>query len=132
LIENKKYTQIETISLQECLNEVSTSINSLIHDSKAKINVDFSAFDKITFNKAYMKKYFLNLLTAIKYAKPDHIPTITIQSKIVNGINQLIFSDQGSGFDMDKVKDKIFGLYENFMITTIATVLDYIYLQSRN
>jgi hypothetical protein len=27
--------------------------------------------------------------------------------KIVNGINQLIFSDQGSGFDMDKVKDKI-------------------------
>jgi signal transduction histidine kinase len=41
-----------------------------------------SAFDKITFNKAYMKSIFLNLLTnAIKYAKPDHIPTITIQSK---------------------------------------------------
>jgi signal transduction histidine kinase len=51
-----------------------------------------------------MKSIFLNLSNAIKYAKPDHIPTITIQSKIVNGINQLIFSDQGSGFDMDKVK----------------------------
>jgi signal transduction histidine kinase len=116
LIENKNInTHIETISLQESLNEVSTSINSLIHDSKAKINVDFSAFDKITFNKAYMKSIFLNLLTnAIKYAKPDQIPIITIQSKVVNGINQLIFSDQGVGFDMDKVKDKIFGLYEKF------------------
>jgi hypothetical protein len=93
--------------------------------TQGKINVDFSAFDKITFNKAYMKSIFLNLLTNIKYAKPDHIPTITIQSKIVNGINQLIFLIK-VGFDMDKVKDKIFGLYENFMITTIATVLDYI------
>ena len=116
LIENKNInTQIETISLQESLNEVCSSINSLINDSKATIAVDFAAFDKITFNKAYMKSIFLNLLTnAIKYAKPDQIPVITIQSKVVNGINQLIFSDQGSGFDMDKVKDKIFGLYEKF------------------
>jgi signal transduction histidine kinase len=29
-------------------------------------------------------------------------------------VNQLIFSDNGLGFDMDKVKDKIFGLYEKF------------------
>ena len=29
-------------------------------------------------------------------------------------MNQLVFSDEGLGFDMDKVKDKIFGLYEKF------------------
>jgi PAS domain S-box-containing protein len=116
LIENENInTQIETISLQESLTEVMNSINSLIQDSKAIINVDFSAYDTIAFNKAYMKSIFLNLLSnAIKYAKLDQIPTITIQSKIVDGINQLIFSDQGQGFDMDKVKDKIFGLYEKF------------------
>ena len=116
LIENENInTQIETISLNESLSEVMTSINSLILDSKAIIDVDFSAFEEIIFNKAYMKSILLNLLTnAIKYAKPDHNPIITIQSKVVNGINQLIFSDQGSGFDMDKVQDKIFGLYEKF------------------
>ena len=116
LIENENInTQIETISLQESLTEVMNSINSLIQDSKAVINVDFSAYDTIAFNKAYMKSIFLNLLSnAIKYAKLDQIPMITIQSKIVDGINQLIFSDQGQGFDMDKVKDKIFGLYEKF------------------
>jgi PAS domain S-box-containing protein len=116
LIENENInTQIETINLHDSLNEVINSIHSLINDSKAIINVDFCAFDKITFNKAYMKSIFLNLLTnAIKYAKSDQIPVITIKSKIVNGINQLIFSDQGQGFDMDKVRDKIFGLYEKF------------------
>jgi signal transduction histidine kinase len=55
----------------------------------------FFLLTKLLLQSLY-EKYFLNLLTnAIKYAKPDHIPTITIQSKIVNGINQLIFSDQG-------------------------------------
>lgn len=116
LIENENInTHIETISLQESLSEVMTSVNSLILDAKAIIEIDFSVFEQITFNKAYMKSIFLNLLTnAIKYAKPDHVPVIRIQSKVVHGINQLIFSDQGLGFDMDKVKDKIFGLYEKF------------------
>jgi PAS domain S-box-containing protein len=108
-------TQIETINLQEALDEVLVSINSLLLDSKADISVDFSAFEKIAFNKAYMKSIFLNLLTnAIKYSKPEHHPEIKIHSKVVNGINQLVFSDQGLGFDMDQVKDKIFGLYQKF------------------
>lgn len=116
LIENENInTQIETISLGQSLNEVMTSINSLIQDSKANINIDFSAYDTVAFNKAYIKSIFLNLLSnAIKYAKPNQNPMISISSKIENGINQLIFTDQGLGFDMDKVKDKIFGLYEKF------------------
>ena len=62
-----------------------------------------------------MKSIFLNLVTnSIKYAKTDSPPIIGIQSKILDGINQLIFSDQGLGFDLDKVKNKIFGLYEKF------------------
>jgi len=116
LVENESInTQIEEINLNESLNEVLTSINSLVQDSKAVINVDFSAFENITFNKAYIKSIFLNLVTnSIKYAKPQQTPIITIQSRKVNGVNQLIFSDNGLGFDMDKVKDKIFGLYQKF------------------
>jgi PAS domain S-box-containing protein len=116
LVENESInTQIEEINLTESLAEVLASINSLVCDSKAIINVDFSAFENVTFNKAYIKSIFLNLLTnSIKYAKPHQAPIITIQSRKVNGVNQLIFSDNGLGFDMDKVKDKIFGLYEKF------------------
>lgn len=34
--------------------------------------------------------------------------------KIVNGNKQLIVSDNGIGFDLDKVKNKIFGLHQRF------------------
>lgn len=116
LVKNESLTtQIEEINLNESLAEVLVSINSLVLDSKAIINVDFSEFENVTFNKAYIKSIFLNLLTnSIKYAKPNHAPIITIQSRKNNGVNQLIFSDNGLGFDMDKVKDKVFGLYEKF------------------
>ena len=116
LIENENInTQIETINLQESLDEVLISINSLVHDSKAIIKVCFDAFKVIDFNKAYMKSIFLNLVTnSIKYAKVDSPPMIEIQSKVTDGIHQLIFSDQGLGFDLDKVKNKLFGLYEKF------------------
>lgn len=116
LVENENiHTQIEEVNLNESLEEVLVSINSLILDSKAIINVDFIEFENVTFNKAYIKSIFLNLVTnSIKYAKPHQTPIINIQSKKVNGVNQLIFSDNGLGFDMEKVKDKIFGLYEKF------------------
>ena len=116
MVENENInTQIEEVNLNESLAEVLVSINSLVHDSKAVIHVDFSAFENVAFNKAYIKSIFLNLVTnSIKYAKPNHAPLITIQSRKVNGVKQLIFSDNGLGFDMDKVKDKIFGLYEKF------------------
>ena len=116
LVENENVnTQIEDVNLKESLDEVLVSINSLVRDSKAIIDVDFSAFENITFNNSYIKSIFLNLLTnSIKYAKRDHAPVIKIQSRRINGINQLTFSDEGQGFDMDKVRGKIFGLYEKF------------------
>ena len=116
LVENESInTQIEVVNLNESLSEVLISINSLVRDSRAIINIDFSAFDNISFNKAYIKSIFLNLVTnSIKYAKPYQVPIITIESRKVNGVNQLVFSDEGLGFDMDKVKDKIFGLYQKF------------------
>lgn len=106
---------IEALSLNENLNEVLLSINSLIVNSKIDINIDFSAVPEINFNKEYLKSIFLNLITnSIKYSKPDVFPSISITSKIENGKSQLIYSDNGLGFDMDKVRDKIFGLHQKF------------------
>ena len=76
LVENENVnTQIEDVNLKESLDEVLVSINSLVRDSKAIIDVDFSAFENITFNNSYIKSIFLNLLTnSIKSAKRDHAP----------------------------------------------------------
>ncbi|HKJ45780.1 MAG TPA: ATP-binding protein, partial [Balneolales bacterium] len=64
---------------------------------------------------AYMESIFLNLITnSIKYARPDHLPVITIHTEKKNGINRLIYADNGLGFDLKKVNDKIFGLHQTF------------------
>ncbi|WP_449436551.1 ATP-binding protein [Pedobacter steynii] len=62
-----------------------------------------------------MDSIFLNLITnSIKYAKPDSYPDISIATRKTNGVHQLIFTDKGQGFDMEKVKHKIFGLHQTF------------------
>ncbi len=108
-------SDIEEIDLTDGLDMVLRSLRSLIQDSKTTINVDFSEVKKVKFTKACLESVFLNLITnSIKYAKPDSFPVIQIYSKLVNGVNQLIFADEGLGFDLEKVKDKIFGFNQKF------------------
>jgi PAS domain S-box-containing protein len=105
----------EELNLNNSINAAFQSLGSLIQNSKAKIHIDFSVFDKVKFNRAYLESIFLNLITnSIKYAKPDSYPLISIHTRYENGVKQLIFADEGQGFDMDEVKDKIFGLNQKF------------------
>jgi PAS domain S-box-containing protein len=107
--------QVENLDLSDCLKVVLQSLSSLIQDSGAKIQVDFFEVEKIRFNKSFLESIFLNLITnSIKYARPEHLPVITIYSRKADGVDQLIFSDEGQGFDMDYVNDKIFGFRQKF------------------
>jgi len=106
---------VENLYLTPILQKVTSSISSLINNSGTTINYDFSVYDTVYFNKAYMESIFLNMITnAIKYANPEKLPLISIRTEVTDHIHQLIISDNGSGFDMEKVKDKIFGLYQVF------------------
>lgn len=115
---SEKHTMLantEEVNINETLEKVIKSISSLIEISKVTIHTDFSQLNNIKFNKTYMESVFLNLITnSIKYARPDCLPVISIHAEKVNGRNQLIFADNGLGFDMEKVKDKIFGLHQKF------------------
>ncbi|HYG39994.1 MAG TPA: PAS domain-containing sensor histidine kinase [Cytophagales bacterium] len=112
---NSLSANVEELDLNECLSYVLQSISSLIKSSNVTLHADFSKLGKIKFNKVYLESVFLNFITnSIKYAKPDCLPVISIHSEKINGIDQLIFADNGLGFDMEKVKDKIFGLNQKF------------------
>ncbi|CAN1485240.1 BaeS Signal transduction histidine kinase [Flavobacteriaceae bacterium] len=113
--EDNIVTKIEELDFNESLNTVINSISSLIHNSNTSFSVDFSELEKINFNKEFLESIFLNLITnSIKYSKPGQSPIISIFSKKRNDGDQLIFSDKGIGFDMEQVKDKIFGLHQKF------------------
>ena len=106
---------LEEVDLEESLSKVLRSIHSLIETSNLKLQVEFSRLSKIRFNKAYMESVFLNLMTnSIKYARPDCLPEIRISSEEINGKVQLVFADNGQGFDLEKVGDKVFGLQQKF------------------
>lgn len=108
-------SSLEEVNFQSCLNNVVLSIKGLLQSSKTTLNVDFSKVEKIKFNKAYLESIFLNFITnSIKYALPDSYPVITIYSRNVDGVDQLIFEDEGQGFDMEKVKDRVFGFNQQF------------------
>ncbi len=112
---NESNAQIDVVYFQHALDDVLLSINSLIHNSQATINIDFSELEKVNFNITYLKSVFLNLITnSIKYAKHGCKPIISIYTRNNNGSKQLIIADNGIGFDMDKVKDRIFGLHQKF------------------
>ena len=114
--QNKSLTvELQEIHIPTYLNEVQKSIKKLLDDADTVIQTDFSGFKTIRFNPDYMKSILLNLLSnSIKYAHHDRNPVIIIKTQIENGQKQLIFSDNGIGFDSSGNKDKIFGLYQTF------------------
>ena len=62
-----------------------------------------------------MESIFLNLVTnAIKYAQPGVPPIISIYSKVEDGKNQLVISDNGQGFDLEKAGNRLFGFHQKF------------------
>lgn len=109
------HTSLTELDLELVLGNVLRSLRSLINGSRAVIEIDFSPLTHIRFNESQLESVFLNLITnAIKYAKPGEAPMISIASRQENGKDQLVFADKGMGFDMNKVKDKLFGFHQKF------------------
>lgn len=107
--------QAEEVSVSDCLAAAMLTLRSLILQSGTKISTDFSGFEKVNFNRSFLESIFLNLVTnSIKYAKPQNNPVISVRTQLYNGMKQLVFADEGQGFDMDEVKDKIFGFSQRF------------------
>lgn len=94
---------------------VTNSIQHLIDESGAIIETNFIEAPEVVFNSEYLESTFLNMLTnSIKYCKENEKPKIKIYSYVKNKNIHLNFEDQGLGFDLEKVKDRIFGLYQKF------------------
>ncbi|WKK75999.1 PAS domain-containing sensor histidine kinase [Marivirga salinae] len=107
--------KLERIEIEDCLKSVLDSIDNLISSSKIEITADFSSQPYLYINRNYLESIILNLTTnAIKYSKVGSIPYLKIMSKDYPDKTELIFEDKGMGFDMEKVKDKIFGLHQTF------------------
>lgn len=113
--EDKLSVKVEELNLKTILDNTIAPLKALIEDSKAVFEMDFTEVPHINFNAFYLHSIFLNLISnSIKYTRPGIPPIIRISSKRVDNSIKVIFSDNGLGFDTEKVGDKIFGLNQSF------------------
>ena len=111
----RKSQDIKEVYFEKILLKVLKNIGSLLTSSNTKMKYDFSSCESVRFNEVYIESVFLNLITnSVKYTQPGIAPVINISTSNKEGQKQLIFSDEGQGFDMEKNGHKIFMLNERF------------------
>jgi PAS domain S-box-containing protein len=105
----------EDISMKEIFENVFFQLNNQINLYKPTIKFDIDDALSIYINKAYMESIILNLMSnALKYRSLDKLPKISIKAVEKENFVNLIIKDNGIGIDLDKNKEKIFGLYQRF------------------
>jgi PAS domain S-box-containing protein len=114
-IRENKFLALNKIDFQAVVAKNIHDLNSLITSSDIDIKFDFTQAPSVLFDANYLESIFLNLMSnSIKFASPDRKLEIRIKSKYEGDFIILEFSDNGIGMDMERVKDRIFGLYQRF------------------
>lgn len=115
IIKEKAEDQVTMVELSNVFEKISETLTGEVMTSAARLESDFSSFDRIEFNRAYMESIMLNLISnAIKYKAPDRYPRIKVFSEIQKGKKLLHFEDNGQGIDLKQHGKSIFGLHKTF------------------
>ena len=108
----------EKVNFASTLNQVCTSISQIISSNRVLIYPDFTQVKHVEYIPAYMESILLNLVTnAIKYKHSERDPIIHIKTYLDYKDNDRVtleISDNGSGIDMEKFGNKVFGMYKTF------------------
>ncbi len=114
IIRDNPSIEKQHIAIRESIENVMDQINIMITSNNLKVDYDIAAADVYS-NKAYFESIMLNLLTnAIKYRSESRALQISIGTSENDQYTLLRFSDNGIGIDLEKFRDKVFGLYQRF------------------
>ncbi len=113
-IEQSLTSDNEWINLEEKLEMVKLENSQSIQSSQVKITKDFKV-PELYFSKANLNSILSNLITnSIKYSSRLRSPEIHISTMERDGFVCLEISDNGIGMDLEKHKDKLFGMFNRF------------------
>ena len=105
----------EEVLIKDVFENVFNQLSYLINIHKPILKIELEKVSILNVNKAYLESILLNLFTnAIKYRSPKRILRIFVSSKEINNAIVLTFKDNGIGIDLERNRDKIFGLYQRF------------------
>lgn len=106
---------MEPVVFEDELAWVKNGLRAEIASSQAAITSDFSGAPRLNSLKAYIQSILQNLLAnAIKYRLPGVPLKIHVQTREEGEFVCLVVKDNGRGIDIQRNRDKIFGLYKRF------------------
>lgn len=115
IIKDNTSIQKENISLKEIFENVFSQLTNQIEFHNPILKLDIDNITLLNTNKAYLESILLNLLTnSLKYSSKERQLRISILGQQNGNSIKLIFKDNGIGIDLNKNKDKVFGLYQRF------------------
>nr|MBU3861327.1 PAS domain-containing sensor histidine kinase [Flavobacterium sp. MC2016-06] len=115
IIKDNPSMQKEEVSLKEVFENVFSQLSFQIELHKPIIKLKFDRVPLLITNKAYIESILLNLLTnSIKYKSENRKLKISIIAEQIDNKAILTFKDNGIGIDLERNRDKIFGLYQRF------------------
>ncbi len=110
------------ISFEEVFDETISVLAPSISSTNTIIDADFAACPDIEYVPAYIDSIMLNLLSnAIKYRHPGRQPEIIVRTFFRDGKKCLSVQDNGLGIDLNKYRNKLFGMYKTFHHNNDAT-----------
>ncbi|OXA93075.1 PAS domain-containing sensor histidine kinase [Flavobacterium hercynium] len=115
IIKDNPSMQKEEVSLKEVFENVFSQLAFQIELHKPIIKLKFDRVPLLNTNKAYLESILLNLLTnSIKYKSENRKLKISITAEQIDHKAILTFKDNGIGIDLERNRDKVFGLYQRF------------------
>lgn len=115
IIKDSPSIEKEEIEIREVFENVFNQLSFLISLKKPIIKMDLDKAEKLNINKSYFESILLNLMTnSLKYMDNKRQLKINISSRNVGNTTIINFKDNGIGIDLNRNKDKIFGLYQRF------------------
>lgn len=110
-----KSDDLQPLNLLTYTQNAVENIKASIIENNANIEILIDKRITIQGIPAYLDSILINFLTnAIKYRKPNVNPIIKLKAKQNQNNVHLSISDNGLGIDLEKYKDKIFGMYNVF------------------
>lgn len=106
---------IEKINLFKYIKKALKVLSKQIELNDITINNHVSDDIEISYNPAYMESILYNIISnAVRYSHKERKSIVTIKFYEENDSKIIEITDNGIGIDLEKNKDKFFGLYKTF------------------
>lgn len=114
-IKQNKFIELKEIRFEQVVNKCVEELNPQLHHPDIIIKTDFKEAPFVLFDQIYLESIMMNLISnSIKFADSMKVLELNIVSRNADDFTILEYSDNGIGMEMERVKDRIFGLYQRF------------------